>query len=86
MVPRWLQDRPKRAPGGFLGRLGGILGRSWGLLSPLGTVFGAFWDVLRGSWAALRGFWALYGFDQLIQFMDSILLFDSLIRFIASEQ
>ena len=80
------QDRPKRAPGGILGRLGGILDRSWGLLSPLGTVLEGFWAVLRGSWAALRGFWALYGFDQLIQFMDSILLLDSLIRFIDSKQ
>ena len=59
MVPRWVQDRPKRAPGGILGRLGGILGRSWGLLGPLWRVLGGFWAVLRGSWAALGGSWAL---------------------------
>ena len=65
----------------------GVLGPSWedfgpllGTLGPSWDGLGGFWAVLRGSWAALGGFWALYGFDQLIQFMDSILLFDSLIR------
>ena len=48
-----LQDRPKRDPGGVLGRLGVVLGRSWGLLGPLWTVLGGFWAVLRASWAAL---------------------------------
>ena len=36
------QDRPKRAPGGVLGRLGGVLGRSWGR-ALFGGSWGAFW-------------------------------------------
>ena len=52
MVPRWLQDRPKRALGGVLGRLGGSLGPS---LAGLGGLLG----VLRGSWAALGDSWSL---------------------------
>ena len=52
LVPRWLQDRFKRAPGG-------VLGRSWELLGPLWKVLGGFWAVLRGSWAALGDSWSL---------------------------
>ena len=54
MVPRWPQDRSKRAPGGVLGRLGGVLGPLWGVL-------GCFWFVLRGSWAALGSYWVIFG-------------------------
>ena len=65
MVPRWLQDRLKRAPGEVLGRLGGVLGRSWGLLGPLETVLAAH-EAINGS------FWVVLEFDSLIQFIDSI--------------
>ena len=71
MVPRWLQDRPKRAPGEVLGpSWGGVLGRSWGLLGPL-------WTVLGGRF----GFWGVVLDPFRVRFVDSIHRFDSMIRF-----
>ena len=66
MVPRWLQDRPKRAPGGGLGPSWGGLGLLLGALGPsldgLGGVLGV----------VLVSFWVVLGFDSLIRFIDSI--------------
>ena len=77
MVPRCPQDRPKRAPGEVLGRLGGVLGRSWaalgalglsvegleGLLGSLGTVL-AVHDAVDGPCGVVSEC------DSLIEFID----------------
>ena len=57
------QDRPKRAPGGVLGRLGGGLGPLLGALGPLLEGLRGLLGRLEGSWATLTGFGALFGFD-----------------------
>ena len=70
MVPRWLQDRPKRAPGG-------VLGPSWGGLGPLLGALGPSWDGLGRVLGRLEGvfegrFGVVLEFGLLIQFMHSI--------------
>ena len=68
MVPRWLQDRPKRAPGevlgpslGGLGPLLGALVPSFeglgGLLSRLEGVLGSLGTVLAAHEAINGSFW-----------------------------
>ena len=65
LVPSWLQDRPKRAPGG-------VLGSSWGGLGPLLGALGSSWDSLGGllgrlegvlgrSWGLLGPLWMVFG-------------------------
>ena len=65
MVPRWPQDRLKRALGGVLGRLGEVLGCSWGLLGPLWEAFGSSCGGLGLLLGALRPSWSDLG-DPLI--------------------
>ena len=48
MVPKWLQDRPKRAPGG-------VLGPSWGGLGPLLGALGPSLEGLGGLLSHLEG-------------------------------
>ena len=48
MVPRWLQDRPKRAPGR-------VLGPSWGGLGPLLGALGPSLEGLGGLLSRLEG-------------------------------
>ena len=68
LVPRWLQDRSKSAPGGVLGRLGtglgpllGALGPSLeglgGLLSRVEGVLGSLGTVLAAHEAIHGSFW-----------------------------
>ena len=70
MVSRWFQDRLKKAPGGFLGRLGGSLGPLLGALGPswdgLGRVLGRLEGVFEGR------FGVVLEFGLLIQFIHSI--------------
>ena len=83
MVPRWLQDRPQRAPWGVLGPswgglgpLLGALGPSLeglgGLLSRLEGVLGSLGTVLAAHEAINGSFWVVLECDSLIQFIDSI--------------
>ena len=67
MVPRWLQDRPKRAPGG-------VLGSSWRGLGPLLDALGASWDglgVVLGRFG-VRFVDSIHRFDSMLRFVDSI--------------
>ena len=50
MVPRWLQDRPKRAPGGVLGPSWGNLGPLLGALGPFGQSWAVVLDRLGAFW------------------------------------
>ena len=73
MVPRWLQDRPKRAPGVSWA----VLGPSWGGLGPLLEAVGSY---LGGLGARFGSFWGRFG----VRFVDSIHRFDSMMRFVVS--
>ena len=53
MVPRWLQDRLKRAPGGILRRFGAILGALGPSWEGLGGLLGRLEGVLGCSWVLL---------------------------------
>ena len=90
LVPRWPQDRSKRASGGVLGRLGAILEGSWAAL-------GAFWGLFGRSWGSFWTVWGWFGgrlgldslirfhrFDSIMRFVDSIYQFDLLMRFVDS--
>ena len=68
MVPRWLQDRSKSAPGGILGPLGRGLGPLLGAFGPSLDGLGRVLDRLEGSLeVVLSSFWS-----SLIRFIVSI--------------
>ena len=80
LVPRWLQDRSKSAPGGVLGRLGRGLGPLLGAFGPSLDGLGRVLDRLEGSLeVVLSSFWS-----SLIRFIVSTSWCDSLIRFVGS--
>ena len=67
LVPRWLQDRSKSAPGGVLGRLGRGFGPLLGAFGPSLDGLGRVLDRLEGSLeVVLSSFWS-----SLIRFIVS---------------
>ena len=83
VVPRWLQDLPKRAPGGVLGSSWGVLGPLLGargpsleglggLLGRLERILGSLGTVLAAHEAINGSCWVVLECDLLIQFIDSI--------------
>ena len=75
LIPRWLQDHPKRAPGE-------VLGSSWGGLGPLLGALGPSLDGLGGglgpllggfvpSWEGLG--WVLGRFWRLLDALGTVL-------------
>ena len=87
MVPRWLQDRPKRAPGGVLGPSWGGLGPLLGALGPSLEGLGGLLSRLEGSWALLERSWRPMRLSTGrfgMRFVDSIHRFDLLMRFVDS--
>ena len=84
LVPKWLQDHPRRAPGW-------VFGPSWG---GLGSVLGAlrlYWGSLGARFGALgpsmdglgQSFWIRGGLDRIRdRFADPIRRFHSMMRFV----
>ena len=96
MVRRWFQDRPKKPPGGVLGRLWEVLGSSWRGLGPLlgalgpsleglGGVLGRLEGVLGCSWGLLGSLGTVLAAHKAINGSFWVVLeCDSLIQFIDS--
>ena len=80
MVPRWLQDRPKRAPGGVLGSSWGGLGPLLGALGPSLEGLGGLLSRPEGVWGSLGTILGRFG----MRLVDSIHRFDLVMRFVDS--